>query len=98
MALVLFFVSDPAKGVAEMKRVVCPGGTVASYVWDMFGGGVPLEPIQAEMRALGVTPVYRLEKGLERRFSQSGEFKRNQNTTSFDTGFLIATPTSAGSS
>lgn len=57
MALVLFFVPDPAKGVAEMKRVVCPGGTVASYVWDMFGGGVPLEPIQAEMRALGVTPL-----------------------------------------
>jgi ubiquinone/menaquinone biosynthesis C-methylase UbiE len=57
MALVLFFVPDPAKGVAEMKRVVCPGGTVASYVWDMYGGGVPLEPIQAEMRALGVTPL-----------------------------------------
>ena len=57
MALVPFFVPDPAKGVAEMKRVVCPGGTVASYVWDMFGGGVPLEPIQAEMRALGVTPL-----------------------------------------
>jgi ubiquinone/menaquinone biosynthesis C-methylase UbiE len=25
MALVLFFVPDPAKGVAEMARVVCPG-------------------------------------------------------------------------
>ena len=57
MALVLFFVPDPAKGVAEMVRVVCPGGTVANYVWDMLGGGVPLEPIQIEMRAMGATPL-----------------------------------------
>lgn len=57
MALVLFFVPDPAKGVAEMMRVVCPGGMVANYVWDMLGGGVPLEPIQVEMRAMGVTPL-----------------------------------------
>lgn len=57
MALVLFFVPDPAKGVAEMMRVVCPGGTVANYVWDMLAGGVPLEPIQVEMRAMGVTPL-----------------------------------------
>ena len=57
MALVIFFVPDPAKGVAEMMRVVCPGGTVANYVWDMLGGGFPLEPIQVEMRAMGVTPL-----------------------------------------
>ena len=57
MALVLFFVPDPAKSVVEMMRVVCPGGTVANYVWDMLGGGVPLEPIQVEMRAMGVTPL-----------------------------------------
>ena len=41
MALVIFFVPDPAKGVAEMARVVCPGGTVATYAWDMLGGGFP---------------------------------------------------------
>jgi ubiquinone/menaquinone biosynthesis C-methylase UbiE len=35
MALVIFFVPDPPKGVAEMVRVVCPGGTVATYAWDM---------------------------------------------------------------
>ena len=54
MALVIFFVPDPAKSVAEMARVVRPGGTVAAYAWDVLGGGSPLEPIQAEMRALGV--------------------------------------------
>ena len=36
MALVIFFVPDPAKGVAEMKRVVRSGGTVAAYAWDML--------------------------------------------------------------
>jgi SAM-dependent methyltransferase len=54
MALVIFFVPDPAKGVAEMARVVSPGGMVAAYAWDMLGGGFPLVPFRAEMLALGV--------------------------------------------
>jgi ubiquinone/menaquinone biosynthesis C-methylase UbiE len=57
MALVIFFVPDPAKSVAEMARVVCPGGLVAAYAWDVLGGGFPMEPIQAEMRALGIKPM-----------------------------------------
>lgn len=56
MALVIFFVPDPAKGVAEMVRVTRSGGTVAAYAWDMLGGGFPLDPIQAELRAIGITP------------------------------------------
>jgi ubiquinone/menaquinone biosynthesis C-methylase UbiE len=54
MALVIFFVPDPAKGVAEMARVVAPGGRIAAYAWDILGGGFPLEPIRVEMQALGV--------------------------------------------
>ena len=42
MPLVIFFVPEPAKGVAEMARVVCPGGTVAAYGWDLHGGGFPV--------------------------------------------------------
>jgi SAM-dependent methyltransferase len=53
MALVIFFVPDPAKGVAEMARVVRPGGIVCAYAWDMLSGGFPFEPIRAEMRTLG---------------------------------------------
>jgi ubiquinone/menaquinone biosynthesis C-methylase UbiE len=39
MALVLFFVPEPAKGVAEMVRVVRSGGVVAAYLWDIDAGG-----------------------------------------------------------
>ena len=57
MALVIFFLPNPTKGIAEMARVVRPGGTVATYVWDMLGGGFPWEPIHAEMREMGVKPL-----------------------------------------
>jgi ubiquinone/menaquinone biosynthesis C-methylase UbiE len=39
MALVIFFVPDPARCVAEMARVTRPGGAVAAYAWDVFGDG-----------------------------------------------------------
>ncbi|WP_157269679.1 class I SAM-dependent methyltransferase [Azohydromonas aeria] len=54
MPLVIFFVPDPARGVAEMARVGRPGGWVAAYAWDMAGGGFPYAPLQEEMRALGL--------------------------------------------
>ena len=57
MALVIFFVPDAAKGVAEMARVVRPGGWVAAYAWDVPGGGFPFEPIWQEIRAAGATPL-----------------------------------------
>ncbi|HUK10070.1 MAG TPA: methyltransferase domain-containing protein [Stellaceae bacterium] len=55
MALVIFFVPDPAKGVAEMVRVVSPGGIVAAYAWDILDGGFP-SPIPDELRAMGRKP------------------------------------------
>ena len=55
MPLVIFFVPDPAKGVAEMARVVRAGGIVAAYGWDLTGGGFPYTALQQEMRELGVT-------------------------------------------
>ena len=46
MALVIHFVPDPAKGVAEMARVVRRGGWVTAYVWDDEHGGSPTQPLQ----------------------------------------------------
>jgi len=54
MALVLFFVPDPRRSVDEMKRVVRPGGLIASYAWHMLGGGFPFEPVQSELRAMDI--------------------------------------------
>jgi ubiquinone/menaquinone biosynthesis C-methylase UbiE len=54
MPLVIFFVPDPAKGVAEMARVVSSGGVASAYAWDMDGGGFPYEGLLSELRALGV--------------------------------------------
>jgi ubiquinone/menaquinone biosynthesis C-methylase UbiE len=53
MALVITFIADPAKAVAEMARVVRPGGLVATYMWDTLAGGVPLAPIEAALKSLG---------------------------------------------
>ena len=58
MALVIFFVPDPARGIAEMARVVRPGGGVCAYAWDILGGGFPYFALQDEMRKLGHTPLW----------------------------------------
>jgi ubiquinone/menaquinone biosynthesis C-methylase UbiE len=57
MALVIVFVPNPARGVADMKRVVRPAGMVAAYMWDILGGGFPLEPLRIELREMGLKPI-----------------------------------------
>lgn len=56
MALVISFVLEPLKAVAEMARVVRSGGWVATYMWDRPGGGTPVEPIYVAARSLGMDP------------------------------------------
>ncbi len=58
MALVIFFIPDPAKGVAEMERVVKHGGVVAAYAWDMMNGGFPFNAMQVQMREMGIPPSF----------------------------------------
>lgn len=58
MALVLFYLADPARGVAQMARVVAPGGVVCAYNWDLARGGSPLAVLGQAMRRAGVeTPT-----------------------------------------
>lgn len=53
MALVLFFVPDPKRGAAEMLRVTKPGGTIASYTWDILRGGSPTQAVWDVLGELG---------------------------------------------
>ncbi len=54
MALVITFVPDPAKAVTEMTRVVRRGGWIATYMWDVLGGGLPIAPIYAAIKSFGL--------------------------------------------
>lgn len=55
MPLVIVFIDDPGRAVAEMRRVVRPGGTVATYIWDL-PQGFPYYTAFAILRDLGVLP------------------------------------------
>ena len=50
--LAITFVPDSAKAVAEMARVVRPGGLIATYMWDIAGGGLPLAPVGRALKAM----------------------------------------------
>ena len=58
MALVIFFVPRPARGIAEMVRVIRPGGGACAYAWDILGGGFPYFALQDEMARMGQTPLW----------------------------------------
>ena len=40
--LVIGFMRDPDRGVAEMRRVTRPGGTIAGCMWDIATGGMTM--------------------------------------------------------
>ena len=63
MALVISFVPDAPKAVAEMKRVVKPHGTVGAYMWDTLGGGSVQQPLVAALAAMNVEVAPRPGQG-----------------------------------
>ena len=57
MALVIPFIPDPAKAVAEMRRVTKPGGCVATYIWDFEGKGFTQQPLRDALQTInGAAP------------------------------------------
>lgn len=50
--LVVHFMADPVRGLAEMGRVTRPGGLVGACVWDNGGGRGPLSPFWRAAREL----------------------------------------------
>lgn len=57
MALVIAFVPDPAKGVAEMVRAVKPGGLVAGYMWN-WPEGFPFFALDEVVAGRGFPRVF----------------------------------------
>jgi ubiquinone/menaquinone biosynthesis C-methylase UbiE len=54
MALVIGFLPDAGKAVAEMKRVVKPRGTAGAYMWDNLGGGFIQRPLIEALGTMGI--------------------------------------------
>jgi SAM-dependent methyltransferase len=68
--LVVNFMSDPERGVAEMTRVVREGGTVAAAVWDYPAGMTLLTTFWEAVAALGGSEA---DERTAMRFDEEGE-------------------------
>lgn len=64
-ALVLNFIPARDKAVAELARVVRPGGTVAAYVWDFAGDGAVPRHLTAAIAELDPESAARYRKAVD---------------------------------
>jgi ubiquinone/menaquinone biosynthesis C-methylase UbiE len=55
-ALVINFIPDRPRALAEMRRVGCPGATVAGYVWDFAAQRGPSFPMLRGLSEIGAEP------------------------------------------
>jgi ubiquinone/menaquinone biosynthesis C-methylase UbiE len=58
MALVITFVPDPNKAVAELRRVTKPSGIVGTYMWDIYNKGLPQNPLREALERMGIEVSY----------------------------------------
>ncbi len=57
-SLVINFIPDRPRALAEMRRVVRPGGVVAGYVWDFAADGAPSSAVRFGLSQIGVKPPH----------------------------------------
>ena len=74
--LVLHFVPDTGKAVAEMRRVVRPGGVVAAAVWDHLGGMPGMRMMVDTVAALSESGRQLRNRYCFQPMMQPGEMKR----------------------
>ena len=71
--LVLHFVSDPERAIAEMRRVLRPEGIAAATVWDNFGGQPAFRMFWDTLAAIEPVAVERRSASLNRLTTRPGE-------------------------
>ena len=71
--LVVNFMSDPATGVAEMRRVTRPGGAVAACVWDYAGEMTLLRAFWDAAAALDPDGVAGVDERTQMSFARRGD-------------------------
>ena len=74
--LVLHFVPDAARAVAEMRRVVRPAGVVAAVVWDHLGGMPGMRMMVDTVAALSEAGRQLRSRYCFQPMMQPGEMKR----------------------
>jgi SAM-dependent methyltransferase len=82
--LVVNFMADPARGVAEMRRVVRPGGLVAAAVWDYRGEMTLLREFWAAAARLDPERAAEHDEGRRMRFAGAGELAELFRTAGLD--------------
>jgi len=55
-ALVINYIPDRPRALAEMRRVCHPGGVIAGYVWDFAAQRSPNSPIRFGLNQVGAKP------------------------------------------
>jgi SAM-dependent methyltransferase len=79
-SLVMAFMKDPDQGIREMKRVTRPGGTVATCMWDLAGGGMTMlqvwrsavDAVRPDLQAGEPIPAGGTQGDIARRFRDAG--------------------------
>ncbi|TPI46317.1 class I SAM-dependent methyltransferase [Mesorhizobium sp. B2-9-1] len=74
--LVLHFVPEAGKAVAEMRRVTRPGGVVAAVVWDHYGGMTAMRMMIDTVAALSESGRQMRSRYCFQPMVQPGEMKR----------------------